>query len=68
MNDGDPSALLSLMSTGLLVLTACGIGFSPSASMSRPVSTVSTPEERIAAATSIDPISACACGERTITA
>ena len=50
------------------IIGLCGIGLSPSATTSAPVSTASTPGIARAAAASIRSIRACACGERSTTA
>ena len=65
---GEPSVLASGISAGCHENVLLGIGFRPSASQSVPVSTASTPGTASAAAVSIERMSACACGERTIAA
>jgi hypothetical protein len=67
MRWGEPSELTSLMSGGLIASGASGIGFSPSATTSAPVSTVSTPGMAFAAVVSIAAMRAWARVERTTT-
>jgi len=64
---GEPSLFWMLMSAGWL-LAIFGSGLIPSATTSAWVSTARTPGDALAATVSMLRISACACGERTITA
>jgi hypothetical protein len=67
MRWGEPSKLTSLMSGGLIASGASGIGFSPSATTSAPVSTACTPGIALAAVVSMAVMRACARTERTTT-